>query len=74
MDVKIASFNVNGLVNPTKRKAIFDYLRTIPATIFLLQETHSIVQLNKPGQTNGNSVSRSFTLPMKTNISQALQP
>jgi len=47
MDLKIASFNVNGLLNPTKRKAIFDYLRTILATIFLLQETHSLVQFEQ---------------------------
>jgi len=47
MNLKIASFNVNGLLNPTKRKAIFDYLTTIPATIFLLQETHSTVQFEQ---------------------------
>ena len=47
MDLKIASFNVNGLLNPTKRKAIFDYLTTIPATIVLLQETHSTVQFEQ---------------------------
>jgi len=57
MDLKIASFNVNGLLNATKRKIIFDYLKTIPATIFLLQETHSMPQFEqawanewKPGQ------------------------
>ena len=57
MDLKIASFNVNGLLNATKRKIIFDYLKAIPATIFLLQETHSMPQFEqawanewKPGQ------------------------
>ena len=47
MDLKIVSFNVNGLLNPTNRKAIFDYLTTIPARIFLLQETHSTVQFEQ---------------------------
>jgi len=74
MNLKIASFNVNGLLNPTKRKAIFDYIKTIPATIFLLQKPIAQYNSNKPGQKNGNSVSRSFILPMKTNISPALQP
>ena len=43
----IATYNVNGIANPTKRKAIFDYLGTIPATMFLLQETHSIAQFEQ---------------------------
>jgi len=36
MDLKIASFNVNGLLNPTKRKAIFDYFKNHPCHIFFI--------------------------------------
>lgn len=40
-DLKLASFNVNGLNLPTKRRVIFDKIRKSKAQITLLQETHS---------------------------------
>ena len=39
-DIKICSFNVNGLGDFKKRKDIFDFLRNHSANIFMLQETH----------------------------------
>ena len=41
MSLQIATYNVNSIANPTKRKAVFDFLYTVHADIFLLQETHS---------------------------------
>lgn len=38
---KVISMNVNGLNNPTKICAVFDYLRKAKADFYLLQETHS---------------------------------
>lgn len=45
--VTIASWNVNGLNNPFKRRLVFDKLRKSRAQIFLLQETHSSIQTSK---------------------------
>lgn len=42
--LKIASWNINGLNNPIKRRLVFDKLRKSKAQIFLLQETHSSPQ------------------------------
>lgn len=39
--LKLASFNVNGLNVPTKRKTIFGQLREVGADVSLLQESHS---------------------------------
>lgn len=41
MELNIASFNVNGLRNEKKRRAIFNYLHDHKHNIVLLQETHS---------------------------------
>lgn len=40
-ELKIASLNVNGLNNQTKRRAIFDRIRSLNAHVYLLQETHA---------------------------------
>lgn len=40
-NLKIASFNVNGINVPTKRRIIFDKIRSSKIHIALLQETHS---------------------------------
>lgn len=40
-DIKIISLNVNGIAEKTKRERIFDYLKTLNADIYCLQETHS---------------------------------
>lgn len=39
--LKFHSLNVNGLRSPTKRRAIFKYLRKSESDIIFLQETHS---------------------------------
>lgn len=44
-DLKVVSFNVNGLNVPTKRRAIYDQLRSSKADICLLQETHCVSSL-----------------------------
>lgn len=40
-NLKLASFNVNGLNSPTKRRIIFDKIRSSKAQITCIQETHS---------------------------------
>lgn len=40
-NVNVASYNVNGLQNMSKRREIFNYLRTNDSDLILLQETHS---------------------------------
>lgn len=42
--VKVASFNVNGLRNVSKRRGIFNLLKYLKAHIILLLETHSTVE------------------------------
>ena len=42
--VKICTFNANGLRNKTKRLAIFDWLNNKNNNIVLLQETHSNIE------------------------------
>lgn len=39
--LKFASFNVNGINSPNKRRVIFDKIRNSHAHIALIQETHS---------------------------------
>ena len=39
-ELKIVTFNTNGLVEVKTRKDVFDFLRKQSANIFLLQETH----------------------------------
>lgn len=41
-DVKVASYNVNGLRNDQKRREIFNYIKVHQSDITLLQETHSL--------------------------------
>lgn len=52
-DIRIVSFNVNGLLNPIKRKKILTKLKKDKVNIALLQETHLTVsehaKLNKLG-------------------------
>jgi len=43
MSLQIATYNVNGIADPTKRRAVFEYLNTVQAKIILIQETHSKV-------------------------------
>jgi len=43
MDIVIATYNVNGLLDQVKRNAIFHLLETTNAQIFLLRETHSSI-------------------------------
>jgi len=50
MSLQIATYNVNSIANPTKRKAVFDFLYTVYADIFLLQETHSKPDIEKEWQ------------------------
>ena len=38
--IKIATLNVNGISRHKKRTRIFNYLRSLKADIFCLQETH----------------------------------
>ncbi len=45
--LKILSYNCNGMLNDTKRRQIFTYLRDKKADICLLQETHSVNNLEK---------------------------
>ena len=40
MDLKIASINVRGLGNNTKRREVFNWLRTKKLSIYMLQEAH----------------------------------
>lgn len=40
-DLKLASFNVNGINLPAKRRIIFDKIRNSKAQVALIQETHS---------------------------------
>ena len=40
MDLKIASINVRGLGNNTKRREVFNWLRTEKLSIYMLQEAH----------------------------------
>ena len=42
--VKIYTFNANGLRNKTKRLAIFDWLNNKNTNIVFLQETHSNIE------------------------------
>lgn len=44
-ELRVVSLNVNGLNVQTKRRAIFDRLRSANAHIYLLQETHSTVSV-----------------------------
>ncbi len=39
-ELKIVTFNTNGLGEFKKRKDVFDFLRKQSANIFLLRETH----------------------------------
>jgi len=41
MDVTIACFNVNGLLDKCKRTAVFRFSESTNTNIILLQETHS---------------------------------
>jgi len=41
MDVTIACFNVNGLLDKCKRTAVFRFLESTNTHIIFLQETHS---------------------------------
>lgn len=41
-DIQIASYNVNGLANKSKRIQIFMWLKEKKYTIICLQETHSV--------------------------------
>lgn len=43
----MASYNVNGLRNPDKRREIFHYLRTFKTDLILLQETHSTQEVER---------------------------
>ena len=47
MLIKIATFNVNGLNDNTKRKCIFNYLQQKSFDVMLLQETHSTFNVAK---------------------------
>ena len=46
MNTKIASLNVRGLANKTKREKTFAWLKEQPFSIILLQETHSSIGSN----------------------------
>ena len=46
-NIKLASFNVRGLLNPEKRRTIFQYFKENKLDLVLLQETHSKVELEK---------------------------
>ena len=43
MAITIATYNVNGIADPTKRRAVFEFLSTVQAEIILIHETHSKV-------------------------------
>ena len=47
MNTLFATFNVNGLNADAERKTIFNYLKQKKIEIRLLQETHSIVNVEK---------------------------
>ena len=40
MDLKIASINVRGIGNNTKRREVFNWLRSKKLSIYMLQEVH----------------------------------
>ena len=40
MDLKIASLNVRGIGNNTKRREVFNWLRSKKLSIYMLQEVH----------------------------------
>ena len=69
MDITIASYNVNGLLDQVKRNAVFHILETINAQTILLQETHSSI-LNQHIWQNewslGQSLFRSSTKDSNT--------
>ncbi len=44
---KILTFNCNGIRDESKRRQVFNYLRTKGADIILLQEVHSTENIEK---------------------------
>jgi len=40
MELIIATYNVNGIADPTKRRAVFEFLTTVQAELIPMQETH----------------------------------
>ena len=55
MACKLATFNVAGLNNTSKRKKVFNYLKQKQFHLFFLQETHSISGIEKSwGYYSGN--------------------
>ena len=63
MALRILTCNVNGIINPVKRKQIFNYLQNTNSDIILLQETHSSPATNKMWNNdwNGNTIWNSGT-------------
>jgi len=43
MAITIATYNVNGIADPTKRRAVFEFFGTVQAEVILIQKTHSKV-------------------------------
>ena len=54
-NLKVCSFNVNGINDNIKRRAIFKKLRQSPTTFWLLQETHSVVNDERVWQSEWGS-------------------
>lgn len=46
-DIRLVTFNVNGIRTEKKRRAIFNYLKNFPAHVILLQETHGSPEIEK---------------------------
>lgn len=57
-DLSVASFNVNGIQAPAKRRAIFQQLRDAEADICLVQETHCVGSLEQiwTSEWGGNAI------------------
>ena len=39
----MATYNVNGIADPTKGRAVFEFLSTVQDEVILIQETHGEV-------------------------------
>ena len=43
MELIIATYNVNGIADPTKSRAVFEFLGTVQGEVIVIQETHGEV-------------------------------
>lgn len=75
--MNVVSFNVNGIRNESKRRAIFNYLKHFDSHIVLLQETHStkedeVIWSNEWGSKihfcHGSNMSKGVALLIKRNM------